>query len=156
MINFALLEARKFAMRMTRGAALTFARASRGIPREINNFIRNAFMLYDLDVLTPQLAFTVVTKLCGYTEDGLTQDMQSMLRFLYTRGKRVSKGEVRYQASVSTIATGIGKSRDVKEVQLRVEPWLIEKGYVQVLHGGRALTDAGVERARALTETEGV
>jgi Holliday junction resolvasome RuvABC ATP-dependent DNA helicase subunit len=35
-------------------------------------------------------------------------------------------------------------------VQLRVEPYLIQQGYVQVLHGGRALTDLGIGRAKLL------
>jgi Holliday junction resolvasome RuvABC ATP-dependent DNA helicase subunit len=74
-----------------------------------------------------------------------------MLRFLYTRCRRTSPTQgVRYQASVSSIATAIGKSRDVKAIQLRVEPYLIERGYVQVAHGGRVLTDAGIKRAREL------
>lgn len=156
MAEIAMRSAAKFNLDLTPLAARTFARASRGVPREINNFIRNAYMLYDLDVVRPEMATGVVRTLCGYTDDGLTPDMQAMLTFLLTRGQRETKGETVYQASVSTIATGIGKSRDVKAVQLRVEPWLIEHGYVQVLHGGRALTDAGVQRALALIETEGV
>ena len=57
---------------------------------------------------------------------------------------------MRYQASVNTIATAIGKSRDSKAIALRVEPYLIELGLVQVTHGGRQLTDAGVRRAQEL------
>lgn len=33
------------------------------------------------------------------------------------------------------------------------EPHLIERGYVQVAHGGRILTDAGIARARELEST---
>lgn len=131
--------------------ARIFARASRGVPREINNFLRNAAMLTDR-VVTEELAFEILYDLNGVTDDGLTRDMQAMLTFLLTRARRVNKdGDVRYQASVNSIATAIGKSRDTKAVQLRVEPYLIEEGYVQVLHGGRALTDLGVMRALRLT-----
>jgi Holliday junction DNA helicase RuvB len=155
MAEIAVRSAQKFELAMTRLASRVFARASRGVPREVNNFIRNAYMLYDRAVVTPSIALSVVRTMCGYTEDGLTRDMQSMLRFLYEKGKRrTGDGEIRYQASVSSIATGIGKSRDVKAIQLRVEPYLIEQGYVQVLHGGRALTDAGVERAQRLIKEE--
>jgi Holliday junction resolvasome RuvABC ATP-dependent DNA helicase subunit len=85
------------------------------------------------------------------TEDGLTRDMQNTLTFLLTKGKRTkADGEVVYQASVNTIATAIGKSRDSKAIALRVEPYLIEQGYLQVGHGGRTLTDAGIERAGEL------
>jgi hypothetical protein len=53
----------------------------------------------------------------GVTPDGLTADMQSMLTFLLTRAKRTTgDGETRYQASVNSIATAIGKSRDMKAV----------------------------------------
>jgi Holliday junction resolvasome RuvABC ATP-dependent DNA helicase subunit len=86
----------------------------------------------------------------GITADGLTPDMQAMLTFLYTRARQQTHDEVRYQASVNTIATAIGKSRDSKAISLRVEPYLIERGLVQVTHGGRRLTDAGVARAREL------
>jgi Holliday junction DNA helicase RuvB len=131
--------------------ARIFARASRNVPREINNYLRNAAMLTDR-VVTEQLAFEVVHDLNGVTDDGLTRDMQAMLLFLL-KSKRYVKAldEVRYQASVNNIATACGKSRDVKAIQLRVEPWLIKQGYVQVLHGGRALTDLGVMRATRLT-----
>ena len=85
------------------------------------------------------------------TVDGLTPDMSAMLTFLLTKGKQTTAaGEVRYQSSVSTIATGIGKSRDVKAITLRVEPYLIECGFIQVTHGGRRLTDAGIQRAEEL------
>ena len=79
------------------------------------------------------------------------RDMQAALRFLYTKCRRITgQNEVIYQASVNSIATAIGKSRDSKAVVLRVEPFLIEQGYLQVTHGGRRLTDEGVLRAIAL------
>jgi Holliday junction resolvasome RuvABC ATP-dependent DNA helicase subunit len=37
-------------------------------------------------------------------------------------------------------------------VKLRVEPYLIQKGYLQVGHGGRILTDAGIKRAKELSK----
>lgn len=133
-------------------SARIFARASRGVPREVNNFVRNAAMLTD-GVVKRELALEVIRDLNGVTEDGLTRDMQQMLAFLYTRARRVRQGDgqVTYQASVSTIATAIGKSRDTKAVQLRVEPYLIERGYIQVGGQGRLLTDTGVLRAMELT-----
>lgn len=136
-------------------AATIFARAARGIPREINNFIRNAAMLTDFRV-TEELALEVVRDLNGTTLDGLNRDMQAMLLFLYERARRVrqSDGAVTYQASIGTIATAIGKSRDTKAIQLRVEPWLIQEGYVQVTGGGRMLTDAGLLRAMRLQRGE--
>lgn len=133
-------------------AAMIFARASRGVPRDVNNYLRNASKLTTARV-SRELASEVLS-LNGVTTDGLTGDMQRMLLFLYTRAEHRNKadGEVRFQASVNTIATAIGKSRDTKAIALRVEPYLIEQGYVQVGHGGRRLTDAGVERAHQLQQ----
>jgi Holliday junction DNA helicase RuvB len=151
MVKIAEHNAKALGVRLGDGSAEIFAKASRGVPREVNNFMRNAAALTDYYV-TPELASEVVQDLNGMTLDGLTADMQAMLTFIYTTGKhtRQADNETTYSASVGTIATGIGKSRDQKAIQLRVEPWLIEKGYVQVAPRGRALTDAGIVRAREL------
>jgi Holliday junction resolvasome RuvABC ATP-dependent DNA helicase subunit len=53
---------------------------------------------------------------------------------------------------VATLATALGKSRDTKAIVLRIEPYLIERGYLQVGHGGRSLTDSGVSRAQQLAK----
>lgn len=142
-------------MHLFEDACDLFAEASRGVPREINNFLRNSRMLTDFRI-TRELAFEVVTELNGMTTDGLTRDMAAMLTFLYENCRRVraSDGAVTYQASVQSIATGTGKSRDVKAIQLRVEPWLIQRGYVQVTGQGRMLTDAGILRAMRLQRGE--
>lgn len=132
-------------------AAALFAGAARGVPRQVNNYVRNARSLTGGDEISTELAEEVVFDLNGVTRDGLTPEMADMLRFLYTKGKRTTaQGDVVYQASVSTIATGIGKSRDVKAITLRVEPYLIQQGYVQVTHGGRRLTDLGINRTQRL------
>lgn len=148
----AMRSAATLGLRCSSAVAYRFAHASRRIPREINNYVKNAAALTTGEI-TDELASEVLFDLNRVTADGLTADMQNVLRFLWTRCERVTAGagETRYQASVATIATAIGKSRDMKAVQLRVEPWLIRIGYLQVLHGGRALTDAGIQRARELT-----
>lgn len=141
-------NARAMGLVVYNDAAMILARASRGVPRAINNFVKNAAILgleLDRDCALEVLAVNNVTS------DGLNADMQAMLTFLRTRAKRTrGNGEVVYQASVSSVATAIGKSRDVKAIQLRVEPYLIQQGYVQVVHGGRILTDAGIEKAEEL------
>lgn len=150
MTLIAVRNAHALGLKITFEAALMLGRASRSTPREVNNFIRNAKMLSD-EWVDEDLAREVLFDLNGVTIDGLTRDMQQMMLFLLEKSRRESKdGEVRYQASVNTIATAIGKSRDSKAVSLRVEPYLIEQGWVQVAHGGRLLTDLGVERAREL------
>jgi Holliday junction DNA helicase RuvB len=148
----AIWNADKLGLQITLPAALTLARAARGVPRQINNYVKNAAALLEPGgVVGDTVVQEVLHDLNGVTEDGLTRDMQAMLTFLYERGKRTKgDGSVTYQSSVNTIATAIGKSRDSKSIALRVEPYLIEQGFVQVGHGGRSLTDQGIERAREL------
>lgn len=146
-------NASKLGLQIEVDAAVLFAEASRGTPRQINNYVKNAASLTTGKVITEAIAQEVLFDLNGVTADGLTPDMQAMLRFLYERsGRTTSDGEVVFQASVNTIATAIGKSRDSKAIALRVEPYLIEEGLVQVGHGGRRLTDRGIERAQELSD----
>jgi Holliday junction DNA helicase RuvB len=141
---------------MFKEAAWTFARASRGIPRLVNSYVRNALSLASPDedgdvCIWPELAEEVVIDLNGTTLDGLTADMTAVLRFLYTRCERVSaQGETIYTASVSSLATATGHSRDAKAIVLHVEPELLKRGLLAVGSGGRRLTDAGIERAQEL------
>jgi len=148
----AIWNAEKLGLQITMPAAVRLANASRGVPRQMNNYIRNAAsLLGGGTIIDMEIANEVLYDLNGVSGDGLTPDMQGMLTFLYTRARReMQSGEVRYQASVNTIATAIGKSRDSKAVSLRVEPYLIERGFIQVGSGGRTLTDEGVTRAREL------
>lgn len=146
----ALSNAQKLGRSLDIDAAHLFASASRGVPRQINNYVKQGAMLTLASNIDMGIAREVVNDLNHTTDDGLTADMQKVLRFLYLRGKRVVRGETVYSASVSSIATAIGKSRDSKAVTLRIEPYLIEQGYLQVGHGGRRLTDAGIARVQAL------
>lgn len=149
--QIALMNAPKLATAVTDEAARMFAKASRRVPRQINNYMKNAALLSGGGTIDRAVAEEVLHELNRVTDDGLTPDMQNVLTFLYTRAKRTNgKGDTIYQASVNTIATAIGKSRDTKAIQLRVEPFLIEEGYLQVGHGGRLLTDTGVARAISL------
>lgn len=143
-------NARRLNVQISHDAAVMFARAARRTPRVMNNYMSNAADLAERQHVDVTLAETVLFDLNGVSLDGLTRDMQGMLTFLYERCRRVSGDEVTYRGSVATIATAIGKSRDVKAIQLRVEPYLIECGFIQVGQGGRILTDAGVTRARLL------
>lgn len=136
------------------GVAESLAGASRGTPRIVNNYMKNAASLVGPDRYVPPLiADQVLRKLNDVTHDGLTHEMQAALKFLLRRCQsKDAKGNVRYRASVSHIATGIGLSRDTKAVQFRVEPYLIEQGYLAVGSRGRELTTAGIRRAAQLLE----
>jgi Holliday junction DNA helicase RuvB len=133
-------------------AAMRLAMACRGIPREINNYVKMAVTIYPSNPhgIDDAIAEEVLDY-AGVTDDGLTRDMQRTLLFLYEKCKRTTKdGSVTYKASIGRIATGIGKGRDAKAIAMRVEPYLIEKGLLSAGHGGRELTDAGIARAKSL------
>lgn len=146
MANAAALDAQ-----IEPGAARIFARASRGVPRVVNGYVRNALSLGG--AIDASLAREVVRDLNDTEADGLTHDMAAVLRFLYTRCRRVNgRGEVTYQASVASLATATGHSHDAKAIALHVEPYLVVEGLLAVGSGGRRLTDAGIERARELLD----
>lgn len=142
-------NARALELSLEPAAGRVFASASRGVPRQINNYMRNAVIFAPDGYVTEAVAAEVLDA-NDVTADGLTADMQAMLRFLYEHGRRNTRDGVAYQASLGTIATAIGKGRDAKAISLRVEPYMIVQGYVQVGHSGRSLTPAGVQRAREL------
>jgi Holliday junction DNA helicase RuvB len=156
--NIARLNGVALGVAVETEACRMFARASRGVPRQINNYVRNAVAL--LDERRGRDAGACGTKF-SRPEPGdrgrayARHAAHARLPLLPLPAP--IRDEVRYQASVNTIATAIGKSRDTKAVALRVEPYLIEQGFVQVAHGGRLLTDAGVLRAEELltNDTEG-
>lgn len=137
---------------LTPAAARIFGVAARGTPREVNNLVRNAILFSH--VITVGGARDVLRRTGIEERDGLTADMAALLRFVYRAGRHQTKDKrVRYRCSVTTIATGIGKSRDTKAVVLRIEPWLIRCGYIAIVPGsGRELTAAGVKRAKELSK----
>lgn len=142
-------NARQLGRSIDRTAALTFGRASRRNPRQVNTYVKNAVAL-GATLITQPAAAEVVFSLNNTTWDGLTTGMQGMLRCLLRSRRENARGQVVYQASVNTIATALGHSRDTKAVSLFVEPYLIAEGYVAVTHGGRTLTDQGIRRAQDL------
>lgn len=129
-------------------ACRIFAQASRGVPRQINTYIKNALSLGAL--IDAPLAVEVVVEMNSTTLDGLTRDMQRMLRFLLLARHETRDGRVTYKAGLASIATALGKSRDSKAVALYVEPYLMKLGLVSVTSSGRELTPAGIKRAEEL------
>lgn len=148
MTTLALRNADALGVQLERQAARIFARACRLNPRQLNIYVRNATAL-SAGVIGGESAIEVVRDLNSCSLDGLTQPMQAMLRVLLM-SERESAGKTVWRASVNTIATSLGFSRDTKHVALYVEPWLLQKGLVAVSPQGRELTPKGVERARKL------
>lgn len=130
-------------------ACRIFARASRGVPRQINTYVKNALSLA-ASVIDEALAVEIVVELNSTTLDGLTRDMQHMLRFLLRARHETQDGRVTYKAGLASISTALGKSRDQKAVALYVEPYLMRLGLIAVTSGGRELTPAGIKRAEEL------
>jgi Holliday junction DNA helicase RuvB len=146
----ALISARRLGLKLDPRAAYTFADAARSNPRVVNRYLKNAQALAPVDGHVGEAeAREVVIDLNGTTLDGLTQGMRAMLSYLLSQPRTV-RGEVVYQSGLGAIATALGHSRDTKAVALYVEPYLIERGFLQVMPSGRRLTEAGVERALAL------
>jgi Holliday junction DNA helicase RuvB len=153
MRDMAIANAHALGLTITDVAAIRLGRASRRIPRQLNTFVRNAQdIMAPGAILDAHVADEVVFDLNGCTWDGLTIDMQRMLTTLLGSRRTKGRGEVVYQASVNTIATALGHSRDTKAVSLFVEPYLIGEGLVCVTHGGRQLTEDGITRALELAQ----
>lgn len=127
-----------------------FAAASRGTPRIVNSYMKSARMLAGGRPIGARLARQVVEDLNGTTLDGLTPSMQAVLRFLYRHCRRETRQGVIYTASVNSLATAAGHSRDTKAISLLVEPYLLQRGYIEMRPSGRTLTPAGIERATRL------
>lgn len=149
MTELALRSARALGTPASPEAASVFARASRGIPRQINTYVKNAQSLA-ATVIDGALAVEIVVELNSTTLDGLTRDMQRMLTFLLHAKHEAGNGRITYKAGLGSIATALGKSRDSKAVALYVEPILMKRGLIAVTSGGRELTPAGVQRAEEL------
>lgn len=149
MVELASRSARQLGLTMQLDAAEVFANASRSIPRQINTYVKNAQSLAATSV-DRALAVEIVVELNSTTLDGLTRDQQNMLRYLLRARHEGASGRITYKAGLSSIATGIGKSRDSKSVALYVEPYLMKLGLIVVSSGGRELTPAGVARAEGL------
>jgi Holliday junction DNA helicase RuvB len=149
MTQIADYNAHALGLVLAQGVAATFGGASRCNPRQVNAYVRSARALAT-GVITNELAREIVEDLCSTTLDGLTESMQTVLRFLLKNCRRVSKGEVVYSASVNTLATACGHGRDTKAIALLVEPELLRCGFLSITPQGRQLTNAGIERAKAL------
>src|SRR4051812_10035455 len=97
--DMAVLNARAYALPIEAEAAERFAFASRGTPRIVNNYVRNAASLTD-SLIDETLAEEVIEDLNRTSEDGLTRPMQAILTFLYTHCKRrKGDGTIAYEAS---------------------------------------------------------
>jgi hypothetical protein len=117
-----------------------FANAARGVPRQINNYVRNAATLVVGRRDRPRARRRGRRRAQPTTRTASRSTCSARWCSCSSAASAPTPDGDAYQASVSTLATAIGKSRDTKAIVLRVEPYLIEQGYLQVGHGGRKLT----------------
>lgn len=150
MVQVADANATALGVRCEPGVVKVFAGASRGVPRAVNNYMRAARQLAGSGSVTAELACEVVEDLFSTTLDGLTESMQIVLSYLYRFCGRETKQGMVYSASVGSLATAAGHGRDTKAIALLVEPYLLQRGLLQVRPTGRQLTPAGVQRAQRL------
>lgn len=144
-------SATKFGKHFVGNGARRFARAARATPRIANSYVRNAAGITETDAIDEALVSLVLYELNSVTDDGLTIDQQRLLKYMLANCKQVRNGTTTHRASVSTLASAIGKGRDTKSVILRIEPWLLTSGYLSIESGvGRVLTNKGIARAAAL------
>jgi Holliday junction DNA helicase RuvB len=147
LVQIAQLNARQLGVRLSKAAANIFAWSSRGNPRQINAYVRSARALAAGDI-SQELAVEVIETVCETTLDGLTRTMRDVLLTLLDAERTDSKGEMQHKASLLTLATAA--EVDQRTITQQVEPWLVRAGLVVIAPGGRALTAAGIVRARAL------
>lgn len=152
LVEIATRNAKTLGATLTPDGGRLLAVASRGTPREVNNLVRNAVVFSR--TINERVAREVLRVNAIEEKDGLTADMAALLKFVALSGRRETRDGVRYQCSVATIATGIGKSRDTRSIVLRIEPYLIRLGYLAITHGGRQLTERGVARAAELVNPQ--
>lgn len=142
----ALHNADALGLQIERQACIALACAAGDAPRNVNSLVKNAASICSTKKIDLALAHETIVDLNGMTLDGLTRAQQDYLLFLSGQAREI-KGEVVHQASVTTIATGIGKPRDPKGMTEIVEPLLVKRGLVQITNGGRRLTPRGLQRA---------
>lgn len=149
LMQIADFNAKALGLNITADGMIVFGQACRGVPREINNMVKNACTIarsraqVDID---KELAQEILSdeKL---EFDGLTHPMIEYLHKLFAR-KRYShgKGEWVIKASLGTMAHAIGRARDKSFVELEVEPELIKRGLIDIVPGGRTITEEGIYR----------
>lgn len=150
MTTIARRNAQALGLRCSEQVYSLFGGASRGTPRQVNDYMKAARALAAGGTITRELAREVVEELNSTTLDGLTESMQAVLRYLYLHCARMTKDGMVYSGSAQSLATAAGHGRDTKAIQILVEPYLLQRGLIQVRPTGRTLTPAGVQRARAL------
>ena len=145
----AALNAKQLDTGLADEAAMIFASASLGIPREVNNFMHQASVIaraLHADQIDTDLAMEVLDD-DGRATDGLKRDMVKYLNCLWERRRwSEPKEDWTVKASLATMAHAVGRARDKATIEHDIEPILITRGYIDIVPGGRILTPKGMRR----------
>jgi len=149
MQEIVVLNAKQLEIGVDPRANGVFAKASLGIPRRVNQFVKIGQALMDA-YHEPQVSERIAKEVLrdeGIEADGLNHIMMKYLTELFRRRKwSEAKKEWVITASLQTMAHAIDRGQDVKFVQHRVEPTLIKRNYIGIGSRGREITLEGIER----------
>lgn len=115
-------------------SAAMIAATTRGIPRNANSYVARIYdfaLVMNDGVITPQIVVDGFD-IMGINKCGLNQDDMDYMNFLAAQTKAVG---------VDTICLTLGMDKDT--VQTKIEPYLLQKGYIQKQPRGRVITDLG-------------
>jgi Holliday junction DNA helicase RuvB len=138
-------NAGKSKMDLTLGAITTLARAARGTPRIVNkllSFTSDHALVQKLKQIDEGVALQVLQVL-GITPEGLQEQDQRLLRYLYQMDER--------SVGLNTLATALGESPD--SIETIYEPFLIQSGLLLRTPSGRRLSPEGLLLAQRLVCT---
>ena len=119
---------------ITEGGAIQIATRSRGTPRIANRLLRRVHdfaLVADLDVIDENIADLALTRL-GIDKNGLDQLDRRYISWIKTNHHGGPVG-------VETIAAGLQETKET--IEDRIEPYLIQAGYVSRTPRGRILNN---------------
>ena len=134
-------DAKLLQTKINEDAALEIAKRSRGTPRiaiRLLKRVRDFLVDYESDTIDKKLANLALKRL-EIDDQGLDSSDHSYLKFIATN---YSGGPV----GIDTIASAIGEERD--SIEDFIEPYLIQKGFVEKTPRGRILTKIALEHLK--------
>jgi len=149
MFEIVMMNGDQLKVEITDDAAHIFAKASTGTPRVINGFVEQADAVMDGFGETEVNKFiaTEVLRNEQVEDDGLTRDQMIYLEGLWERKRWVKASQMwEAKASLATMAHVTDCARDTEYVKQEIEPMLFKRNYIEVVPGGRRLTEHAVER----------
>ena len=124
-------------------SAQMIAATTRGVPRNANSYVARIYdfaLVMNDGIITPQIVIDGFD-IMGINKYGLNQDDMDYLNFLAVQSKAVG---------IDTICLTLGVDKNT--VQTKIEPYLLQKGYIQKQPRGRVATDSGRKLCKEMAE----